>query len=95
MGQGKLDVAVMAGRAHLYEGYTPAQVRPSAELLRESVKHYVFISAVSVYGDPQDRPVRESHPRLPPAGEGVTQLHRRPFRCVTWAIATPSCSGPL
>ena len=43
-------------------GYTARQVRPSAEMLRERVAHYVFISAVSVYGDPQDRPVRETHP---------------------------------
>ena len=46
-------------------GYTPRQVRPSAEMLRASVGRYVFVSAVSVYGDPQDRPVRETHPRLP------------------------------
>ncbi len=28
-------------------GYTPRQVRPSAEMLRASVKRYVFVSAVS------------------------------------------------
>jgi nucleoside-diphosphate-sugar epimerase len=55
-------------------GYTPRQVRPSAQLLRPIVKRYVFISAVSVYGDPKDRPVRESHPRLAPAGEDVTEI---------------------
>ncbi len=56
-------------------GYTPRQVRASAEALRANVKRYVFISAVSVYGDPQDRPVRETHPRLPPAGEQVTEVN--------------------
>lgn len=57
-------------------GYTPRQVRPSAESLRASVKRYVFVSAVSVYGDPQDeRPVRETHPRLSPAGEDVTDVN--------------------
>ena len=56
-------------------GYTPRQVRPSAEGLRASVGRYVFVSAVSVYGDPQaDRPVRESCPRMPPAGEDVTEV---------------------
>lgn len=56
-------------------GYTPRQVRPSAERLRASVKRYVFISAVSVYGDPDNRPVRETHPRMPPASENVTEVN--------------------
>ena len=55
-------------------GYTPRQVRPSAELLRAKVGRYIFISAVSVYGDPTERPVRESHSRLPPAAEDVTEV---------------------
>jgi 2'-hydroxyisoflavone reductase len=56
-------------------GYTPRQVRASAEALRANVKRYVFVSAVSVYGDPQDRPVRETHPRLPPAEEHVSEVN--------------------
>jgi 2'-hydroxyisoflavone reductase len=55
-------------------GYTPRQVRPSAESLRASVKRYIFVSAVSVYGDPSFRPVRETHPRMPPASEDVTEV---------------------
>ena len=55
-------------------GYTPRQVRTSAQMLCDSVNRYIFVSAVSVYGDPQQRPVRESHPRVPPADENVTQL---------------------
>jgi 2'-hydroxyisoflavone reductase len=55
-------------------GYTPKQVRPSAERLRERVGRYVFISAVSVYGDPEDRPVYETHPLLPSAAEDVTEI---------------------
>jgi 2'-hydroxyisoflavone reductase len=55
-------------------GYTPRQVRPSAELLRPRVGRYLFVSAVSVYGDPDQRPVLETHPRLPPAGEHVTEV---------------------
>jgi len=55
-------------------GYTPRQVRPSAEYLRDRVHRYVFISAVSAYGDPTERPVRETHPLLPPAAEDVTEI---------------------
>ncbi len=55
-------------------GYTPRQVRPSAESLRTRVARYVYVSAVSVYGDPIDRPVRETFPRLPPAGDDVTEV---------------------
>lgn len=55
-------------------GYTPRQVRASAERLRDRVKRYVFISAVSVYGDPHERPVRETHPLLSPADEDVTEV---------------------
>ena len=55
-------------------GYTPQQVRPSADMLSATVKRYVFVSAVSVYGDPQDRPVLETHPRLPAASENLTEI---------------------
>lgn len=55
-------------------GYTPRQVRPAAEMLQRSVSRYVFVSAVSVYGDPHHTPVTESFPRMPPAGENVTEI---------------------
>jgi purine-nucleoside phosphorylase len=43
---GKLDVAVMAGRAHLYEGYTPAQVTLGVRVLRHlGVGSIVFTNA--------------------------------------------------
>lgn len=35
-------------------GYVPDVVRQSAELLRDSVKRYVFVSTISVYGDPEE-----------------------------------------
>ncbi|HUG89934.1 MAG TPA: NAD-dependent epimerase/dehydratase family protein, partial [Planctomycetaceae bacterium] len=57
-------------------GYTARQVRSSAEVLRTFVGHYVFTSAVSVYGDPAAGPVDETHPRLPPAAEDVTEVNR-------------------
>ncbi|MGB6945492.1 MAG: purine-nucleoside phosphorylase [Bryobacteraceae bacterium] len=43
---GKLDVAVMAGRAHLYEGYTPAQVTFGVRVLhRLGARSMVFTNA--------------------------------------------------
>lgn len=55
-------------------GYTPKQVRPSAEILKDAVGRYVFVSTGSVYGDPTERPVRETHPRMAPAREDVTEI---------------------
>jgi 2'-hydroxyisoflavone reductase len=55
-------------------GYTARHVRSSAATLRDNVGHYVFISAVSVYGDPPRGPVDETHPRLPPVGEDVHEV---------------------
>ena len=55
-------------------GYTARQVRPSAETLRESVSCYVFIGTIGVYGDTQDRPVRETNPRVSSVGEDVTEV---------------------
>jgi purine-nucleoside phosphorylase len=43
---GTLDVAVMAGRAHLYEGYTPAEVTLGVRVLhRLGVRSVVFTNA--------------------------------------------------
>jgi purine-nucleoside phosphorylase len=43
---GKLDVAVMAGRTHLYEGYTPAQVTYGVRILhRLGARSMVFTNA--------------------------------------------------
>jgi 2'-hydroxyisoflavone reductase len=56
-------------------GFTARHVRSSAELLRKNAGHYVFISAVSVYGDPPQGPVYETHPRLAAAAEGVTEVN--------------------
>ncbi len=56
-------------------GYTPRQVRASAEMLRSRIKRYVFISTVSVYKDFAEAPVRETYPRMPAAGEEVTDVN--------------------
>ncbi|WP_104991830.1 NAD-dependent epimerase/dehydratase family protein [Deinococcus sp. NW-56] len=60
-------------------GYTPRQVRASAEALRESVGRYVFVSTVSVYGEPDRHPVREDDPLLPEAGEDVTEVNGQTY----------------
>ena len=56
-------------------GYTPRQVRASAECLRGAVDHYVYISAVMVYGDAPQRPVTEAHPRIEAGRESETEVN--------------------
>lgn len=77
--EGAAGLAALAGRSWDVcvdvSGYTARQVRPSAELLSANVRRYVYISAVSVYGDPQDRPVHETQPRMQPAAEDVTEVN--------------------
>jgi 2'-hydroxyisoflavone reductase len=60
-------------------GFMPLHVRSSTEKLYSSVRHYVFVSAVSVYGDPACGPVRETHPRSPPAGDDVTEINQATY----------------
>lgn len=55
-------------------GYTPRQVRPSAELLWGKVDRYVFVSTVSVYHEPAGGPISETHALLPEAAEDVTEV---------------------
>lgn len=55
-------------------GYTARHVRSSVERLRGRVGHYVFMSAVSVYGDPERGPVDETHALSAPAGEEVSDV---------------------
>lgn len=55
-------------------GYTVRQVRSSVEKLHRSVRRYVFVSAVSVYGDPPFGPVLETQPRLAPASDDVFEV---------------------
>jgi 2'-hydroxyisoflavone reductase len=63
-------------------GYTPRQVRASAEHLAGLVSRYVFVSTVSVYADSDVAPIVESHARWPPASEEVIDV-------------TPATYGPL
>jgi len=55
-------------------GYTPRQVRASAELLCSAVSRYLFVSTVSVYKDSRDVPLLETHALLPGAAENVTEI---------------------
>ena len=77
--QGTIGLDALTGRSWDacvdVSGYTPKQVRASAEKLQRIVQRYVYISAVSVYGDPTERPVLETHPLLPPAAEDVTEVN--------------------
>ncbi|KIL48726.1 NAD-dependent epimerase/dehydratase family protein [Jeotgalibacillus campisalis] len=45
-------------------GYTPSQVKATAELLKNRVKQYVFISTISVYGDFANGPAKEDETAL-------------------------------
>ncbi|MDB5338896.1 MAG: NAD-dependent epimerase [Planctomycetaceae bacterium] len=60
-------------------GYTARQVRGSAEMLQSCVGHYVYLSAVSVYGDPVFGPVYETQPRLPPASENIIEVNAETY----------------
>ncbi|MEQ1731749.1 MAG: NAD-dependent epimerase/dehydratase family protein, partial [Vicinamibacterales bacterium] len=55
-------------------GYTPLQVRASAEHLRDAVGRYAFISTVSTYVSLAAPPILESHPLHAEADESVTQV---------------------
>jgi 2'-hydroxyisoflavone reductase len=51
-------------------GYTPLQVKLTADLLKPRVKHYIFVSSVAVYGDFKSRNIDESSKLAElPAGE--------------------------
>ena len=76
--QGVPGLSALAGRSWDVcidvSGYTPRQVRASAECLRGGVGRYVYVSAVMAYGDPVQRPVTEDHPLVQPAAEDITEI---------------------
>ncbi|KGP90123.1 epimerase [Pontibacillus chungwhensis BH030062] len=43
-------------------GYTPSQATAAAELLKDSVKRYIFISSISAYRDFHEKYVDETYP---------------------------------
>ncbi len=61
------DLSALSGRSWDAvvdpSGYVPRLVRASAELLRDAVAHYVFVSSISVYAFPLEAWFDESAPR--------------------------------
>jgi 2'-hydroxyisoflavone reductase len=61
-------------------GFVPRVLRASAELLRDAVGHYVFVSSISVYREPyepdfdEDAPVFEVEPRTEEVLEEYAEL---------------------
>lgn len=76
--EGVAGLAALAGRrwdACLdVSGYTPLQVRASAERLRDGIGRYVFISTVSTYASLAVTPIVETHALHPEADESLTQV---------------------
>src|SRR5688572_2321927 len=54
-------------------GYTAVHVKASVDALRSRVGRYIFVSAVSVYGDPCRGPIDETAPLMEAAREDVTE----------------------
>ena len=55
-------------------GYTAIHVRSSAELLRDAVQQYIFVSTTAVYQSGEPYPVHEEHPLKQPCNEDVTEI---------------------
>ena len=66
LGDRSTDLALLEGRSWDAvvdtSGYLPGVVRASAELLRDAVEHYTFISSISVYANPMVPGADESAP---------------------------------
>ncbi len=55
-------------------GYTPGIVRQSAELLRDAVNTYVFVSSISVYSDPINGADENSPVQSMPEGASLEEV---------------------
>jgi 2'-hydroxyisoflavone reductase len=70
-------------------GFVPRVLRASAELLRDAVGHYVFVSSISVYREPyepdfdEDAPVFEVEPRTEEVLEEYAELKAACERLLT------------
>ncbi|MGD7045146.1 NAD-dependent epimerase/dehydratase family protein [Jeotgalibacillus proteolyticus] len=58
LNEGKWDAVIDVS------GYTPSQVKATADLLKDRVQQYVFISTISVYGDFANGPAKENETLL-------------------------------
>src|SRR5581483_2366933 len=72
------DLAALQGRqwdaAIDTSGFVPRVVRASAEALANAVKHYTFISSISVYADFTKLGIDESSPVAKLADESVEEV---------------------
>lgn len=55
-------------------GYLPAQVKASAQLLRDHVQHYIYISSISAYANLTAPGIDEDHPLAQLQDPTVTQI---------------------
>ncbi|HEX3267758.1 MAG TPA: hypothetical protein VHQ98_07240 [Gaiellaceae bacterium] len=73
-------------------GFVPRVLRASAELLRDSVGHYVFVSSISVYREPyepdfdESAPVFEVEPRTEEVLEEYAELKAACERLLTQVL---------
>ncbi len=76
--QGAAGILALAGRSWDacidVSGYTPIQVRASAERLRTQIGRYLFISTVSVYREQDRGPIVETDALLPEAAEDLVEV---------------------
>lgn len=77
--QGHAGIAALAGRTWDIcvdvSGFTPQQVRPTAELLWGQVSRYIYISSRAVYAEPSPLPITEDAPLQAPCAEDVTDIN--------------------
>jgi 2'-hydroxyisoflavone reductase len=69
-------------------GYTPLQVRASTTLLRDCVRHYVYMSTASVYAPGAALPAKENTSLLPTIEESVTEITEE-----TYGRLKATCEG--
>ncbi|AWN21827.1 NAD-dependent epimerase [Deinococcus irradiatisoli] len=55
-------------------GYTPRQVRASAERLRGQIGRYVYVSSRAAYAEPCPLPITEDHALQRPAAQDITEI---------------------
>src|SRR5215207_9415215 len=80
LGDREKDVQKLAQAGRLWDtvidvaGYLPRLVRLSAEVLKENVSRYVFISTISVYADFKKIGIDESYPVGKIEGEAIEEI---------------------
>ncbi len=76
--QGRAGLTALEGRRWDaccdLSGYTPQQVRASAEVLSGQIGRYVYVSSRAAYAEPCALPITEDTPLQGPAAESVTEI---------------------